>query len=603
MADFFAELKRRHIYRVAAAYAVVAWVLLQLVNNVAPVLDLPIWVARAFLLLLVIGFPITLLIAWMRELTPADSMATRAASGRLDWALMGALIVVIGLVSYQQLAPATGARTAQQAGIASNSSQPGGISVAVLPFANLSGDASQEFFSDGMTEEITTALTKVSALRVVGRESAFQFKGQKTDMRAIGQALGALYLIEGTVRKAGERVRISAQLTRADSGVNLWAENYDRELKDIFATQSDVAQAIAGALRVPLGLQQGETLVRNRTKDLESYDQYLRAKALVRARGPKPVTDAANLLEQVVARDPNFAPAWALLAQAYALTPQYYLLGARSDAPIEEARRVVDASLPKADAAARRAIQLDPNDADGYSSLALAQSYGGKLLSAEDLFKQALALDPNNPDTLHQYGNLLAGVGRLKEALAMKQRLRVLEPFVPIYNSNTAAILWLNGQNDAAIVMLKALPPGLTRGNLAEIYASMGRYSEAADALLEINRDGFPPGTVEAAARLLRTAPAPTVSQQTLPLVGVLGFVYLHVGAADRMLDYYEHNFEAGYSLPIGTALFWHPVRAAVRKTERFKAYLRANGYVDYWRAKGWPDLCRPMGADDFACE
>src|SRR5258706_13148468 len=141
--NFFAELKRRHIYRVAAAYAVVAWVLLQIVNNVAPVLDLPVWIARAFLLLLVIGFPITVLIAWMRELAPADGATERAAAGKLDWALMGALVVVIGLVSYEQLSRVPGAGTAQQSSVAPAT----GISIAVLPFANVSGDTGQEFFS------------------------------------------------------------------------------------------------------------------------------------------------------------------------------------------------------------------------------------------------------------------------------------------------------------------------------------------------------------------------------------------------------------------------------------------------------------------------
>ena len=254
----------------------------------------------------------------MRELAPADGATARATTGKLDWALMGALVVVIALVSYQQLAPTTGARTAQQASVAPT---PGGISIAVLPFANVSGDAGQEFFSDGMTEEISAALANVKSLRVIARTSAFQFKGQNGDVRAVGQALGATHLIEGSVRKAGDRVRITAQLVQADNGSQLWSENYDRQLTDIFAIQEDIAQAIAASLRVPLGLAQGDTLVRDRTKDLESYDQYLRARALVRARGQKPVADAIALLEPVVARDPGFAPAWALLAQAYVLVP------------------------------------------------------------------------------------------------------------------------------------------------------------------------------------------------------------------------------------------------------------------------------------------
>src|SRR5882672_8802282 len=252
MGNFFAELKRRHIYRVVAAYAVVAWLLLQLVNNVAPIMDAPVWVARSALLFLVLGFPIAIFFAWMRELPPADAVRPVKATVT-DWALIGVLVVVIALVSYQQFAQTrsatelSGVEAARRAAAA-----PAGISIAVLPFVNLSGDAGQEFFSDGMTEEITSALAKVPTLRMVGRTSAFQFKGQNKDLRAIGQSLGATYLIEGSVRKAGERVRVTAQLVKADDGIGLWTDNYDRELKGIFAMQEDIAQAIAGALRVPL---------------------------------------------------------------------------------------------------------------------------------------------------------------------------------------------------------------------------------------------------------------------------------------------------------------------------------------------------------------
>ena len=153
----------------------------------------------------------------------------------------------------------------------------------------MSGDAAQEFFSDGMSEEITSALAKIPDLRVVGRESAFQFKGEKKDLRAIGQSLNATHLIEGSVRKVGDRVRITAQLVQADNGLNVWTDSYDREMTDVFAIQEDIATAIAGALRMPLGLKQGERLVSNRSIDPESYQQYLRAKAMVRARGQKPI--------------------------------------------------------------------------------------------------------------------------------------------------------------------------------------------------------------------------------------------------------------------------------------------------------------------------
>ena len=598
MANFFAELKRRHIYRVAAAYAVVAWVLLQLINNVAPILDLPPWVARAFLLLLVIGFPVALMFAWIQQLAPAPAVPVQAVTGKSNrkpaglWSFLrrrfdksGGSAASQGAVTHPVVSPTPSAS----------------ISIAVLPFANMSGDAGQEFFSDGMTEEITAALAKVSGLMVIGRTSAFTFKGQNKDLRAIGQALGTTHLVEGSVRKAGDRVRITAQLIRADNGVHLWTESYDHQLTDIFAVQEDIAQAVAGALCVPLGLKQGERLISNRTKDVESYDQYLRAKAMVRARGLKPLIDAAGLLEQVVARDPNFAPAWAMLGLACALTPNYY--PAWFCGSVEELRSIVDEALPRAESAARRAIQLDPNHADGHLSLGVTQDRRGKFLHAEELYLKALTLDSNNPDALHAHSLLLAGVGRLKEALAIRRHLQALEPFVPVFNWNTANVLALNGQLDDAITMIKALPTGVGRSDLARSYAAMGRYGEAADALLEIPSGNYPSEIVKEAARLLRTAPAKVDLPQSTPRLGFLNFVYLHIGASDRALAFYEGNVQAGYLISASVALLWHPSYAPLRKTERFKAFVRKAALVDYWRKRGWPDLCRPTSADDFVCD
>ena len=231
----------------------------------------------------------------------------------------------------------------------------------MLPFLNLSGDASQEFFSDGMTEEITSALAMVPDLKVVARTSAFQFKGEKNDMRAVGQALNATHLIEGSVRKDGNRVRITAQLIEVGKGTHLWSENYDRQLSDIFATQEEIARTVVGSLMAPLGLAPGERLVSNRTTDAESYQQYLRAKALVRARAERARCDRPAGTD-VVARDPDYAPAWALLAQAYALTPNYHPALRRRDRGVAPRRGRV---ASEAEAAARRAIQLDPNSRTG----------------------------------------------------------------------------------------------------------------------------------------------------------------------------------------------------------------------------------------------
>jgi adenylate cyclase len=514
--------------------------------------------------------------------------------------LAGVLVAMIALISYRELTPQSSSQgdVAERAAAASEASA---VAIAVLPFLNLSGDASQEFFSDGITEEITATLAKVPDLRLVARTSAFQFKGQNRDIQGIGRQLHATHLIEGSVRKDGNHVRITAQLIEASSGFRVSTESYDGQLRDIFTTQEDIARTIVGALMAPLGLAPGENLVNNRSIAPESYEQYLRAKALVRGRRIPQVNQGIAILEQIVAHDPNYAPAWALLALAYDVAPTTpeWLSGA-----LDEARRTVDASLPKAETAARRAILLDPNLADGHASLGRLQVVRGNLLGAEESYLKALALDPDNPDVLQLYGNLLAEVGRLKESLAMMRRLLSEEPFVPIYGANAAAVLWLNGQDDAAIAILEAIPPSINTGvMLSNIYAATGRYSEAVNAVLAMPSGTLLPGTAESAARLLRTAPAKVASSQALPRLGDLGSVYLHVGAANRALEFYEFEVDVGYSAAISGALLWHPSYARVRKTERFKLYAHKAGLVDYWRAKGWPEFCHPIGAHDYACD
>ena len=478
----------------------------------------------------------------------------------------------------------------------------GAVSIAVLPFTNLSADPEQEFFSDGITEEITAALARIPDLTVIGRTSAFQFKGKSQDLRTIGQALGAGYLIEGSVRKAGDRVRITAQLIRADSGAHLWAENYERDLTDIFAVQQEIAGAIAGALRIPLALQPDDKPVL--AIDAGAYESYLRAKAMLRgqqaARGLQQVLDVVKLLEQVVERDPQFAPGWATLAGAYDRMPLYstaLLTGSSS-----ELRNLSAQYAQRAGDAAQRAIRLDPNLAEGYMSLAFTDVSRRNMSQALDNITRALSLDPTNPDVLAAYRNILLEVGRVEESLAAQQRVVALEPFVPRFKMNLATNLWLVGQDDAAIEILSASAPAdraaIRQVTLAMIYAARGRYGEAADTLMSLPPELFPAATVETAARLLRAAPSANSSGGDHQL-GALGFIYLHIGQPDRVVEFYEATLEAGYS---GMAPLWHKAYEPVRKTEQFKALVQRARLPEFWRARGWPAFCRPTGADDFAC-
>jgi TolB-like protein len=609
MMKLLAELKRRQMFRVAAAYAVVAWLILQVVNNIAPGLNLPNWAITLVIVLLGAGFPVALLFCWIQQLAPAGDAPVQAKSSRLDWTIAGGLAAVIALIIYQQLAPAYERDAERQASLApgaGSEAQTVGISIAVLPFVNLSDDRAQEFFSDGMTDEISGALARVQNLRVIARSSAFQFKGQNQDVRGVGRALGASHLVEGSVRKAGERLRITAQLVRAGDGVQLWSENYDRNLTDIFAIQEEIAQAIAGALRVPLGLTQGESLVPNRTNDLQSYQQYLLARSELRARGTG-VAQAIAILEPLVARDPNYAPASALLAFAYYLLPTYS--GDARSLPIEEARRSLQASREKAEAAARRAIASDPTHATAQGALAAIEHSRGRWAVAEQLYQKALMLDPGDPETLTIYSNMLAGTGRLKDALAVKERLRIAEPFVPVYNINRAPVMILNRQIPETIQLLESIPANAAGGfarnvYLAWAYSVAGRRAEAADTLLLITSNQVTRQTVEDAARVLRTAPARTATPSSMPRIdNEMAFVYAQIGMLERTLDFPERTIELNYVMPISMFILWAPEVAPLRKTERFKAFVRKAGIVDYWRERGWPDLCRPVGADDFECD
>jgi TolB-like protein/Flp pilus assembly protein TadD len=590
----------------SVAYVALAYGVQHGVVLTSEAFDWPHAVTGISMLLLALGLPLVMTFAWYHG-ERASRQFTKA-----ELSILSALLVIGSLLFYAFVQPsaevAAGPRLAvQQASVAAaraaSASVGNAISIAVLPFLNLSRDPDQEFFSDGMTEEITSALAKVPDLRVVARTSAFEFKGKNVNIKAMGLELGATHLIEGSVRKAGNRLRITAQLIKADDGTHIWAESYDRDLTDIFAVQEDIARAITASLRMPLGLAQGESLVRNRTKDEATYENYLRAKALVRARGLGPLAEATKLLEDVVARDPDFSPAWALLGLDYVLTVNYhpaFLSGA-----IEQVRPVVETVLPKAEAAGKRAIVLDPKNPNGYATLGFVEFSRGKFLSAGDLYREALALDAEDPDALSGYSLMLSDLGYEKQALADRQRLEVLEPYVSVFNRLTAYIFGLNGQNETAVRMLKALPPEtpLLVNNLAVIYAKLGRYGQAADLLLSTPPGTFLPGTVEAAARQLRSAPATAAAPQSLPQLGAASFVYLYGGAPEGILGWYEDKLKIGFTGAGWVGILWTPEFAAWRKTERFKAYMRAVGMVDYWRKNGWPDLCRPMGADDFVCD
>ena len=601
MAEFFAELKRRQMFRVAAVYAVVAWLLLQVVNNLTPGLNLPTWVATSVIVVLALGFPVALIFAWIHQLAPADGATVGGKASGLDWVLVGGLGIVILLIGYQQLAPSRQASV--DAARMAAASRAGAVSLAVLPFTNLSSDPEQEFFSDGMTEEITAAIAKIPDLRVIARTSAFQFRDQNRDIQRIGQLLKATHFIEGSVRKAGDRVRITAQLIRADDGTNVWAESFDRQLTDIFAIQEDIARAIAVSLRMPLNLPSGEQLVSERAISPQSHESYLRARNFLRMRDPNSIAEAIRLLDAAVARDPDFAPAWGLLGTAYhfeLLVHPAVLTGS-----IGEARPIVTEKLAKGTAAAERAIKLNPKSTDGLFALAQMLGDAGDSITSMELTRQVLALDPDQPEALQRQSIQLAHMGYVKEALPIRDHLLAVEPFVPAFKSVTGRLLFADGQTEAAIAILEPLTRAI---QLPEVYASQGRFKEAADLLRSLS-EALPPGLQDAtlsrylatAERLLRSAPNPAPASDR-PDLGILDWVYVHVGDPERMMGAFDKGVQMGFQAGGNNGTEWAPVYAAVRKTARFKKFIRDSGIFAYWQKNGWPERCRPTAGDDFEC-
>jgi len=607
MAGLWRRVYERKIVQWSVAYVALAYGVQHGVVLTAEAFEWPHAVQQASMLLLAVGLPVVVTFAWYH-----GERASRRISGP-ELTIIAILLAMGSLFFYVLVRPAedvTASRVPAGVAAARNAAADphGAISVAVLPFVNLSSDKEQEFFSDGMTEEITTALAKVPDLRVVGRTSAFQFKGNNKDLRSIGQSLSATHLIEGSVRKAGNRLRITAQLIKADDGTHLWAEDYDRELTDVFAIQEDIARAITASLHMTLGLKPGENLVNNRNIDAGSYEKYLRAGALIVGRGGEPTIaqeirnsmEAVTLMEEVVAKNPSYAPGWALLGGAYSV---HLNNNTRAGVAVGEARRFVEELRPKGEAAIQRALQLDPNQPLANAQQAYFLRSRGKLAEAEEWLKKSLALDPSNSNTLFLAGMFHGSVGRVKEGLEFYEKGNAVDPFYPNLAAETAQERWVSGQNDSAIALAKTLRSNNRATLLALIYASLGRNGEAADSLM----DGNPNAAAIETARLLRMMPQkiPTVGELS-PIEVVSGAnldaLYIYLGASDRALTDYERRAEMGY-VQGNRALVWHPSYAPVRKTERFKALMRKVGLFDYWKAKGWPAQCHPTTGDDFACE
>jgi TolB-like protein/Tfp pilus assembly protein PilF len=444
--SLIAELKRRNVFRVGAAYAIVAWLLVEVASVVLPTFKTPEWVMQTFTFLLILGFPIALIFAWAFELTPegikreiavdpAESIKQQAGR-KLDFAIIGLLAVAVVYFAVDKFVLEQAEVTAES--VAREKS------IAVLPFVNMSADPDQEYFADGISEELLNTLVRMGGLQVAGRTSSFSFKGSDADLKTIGATLGVGAILEGSVRKAGNRVRITAQLIEAERGFHLWSETYDRKLDDIFAIQDEIARSIAHALRLELGLSAQQNPNPGRTENLEAFSASLKGLELFNKQSVPAIQAALPWFERAVELDPGFAGAHVMISFVHS---NLFTRGAVTREAFEgPAKRAID-----------RALELDPGSSEAYGALGFFRQLTGDLGGAEAAYRRGLELNPNDADVLGNYGYMLSNsLSRPDEAVRYLRKAVALDPLVPINRSLLGEALAAAGQLDEAIRLLRS---------------------------------------------------------------------------------------------------------------------------------------------------
>jgi TolB-like protein/tetratricopeptide (TPR) repeat protein len=477
MGQLIQELKRRNVIKVAIAYAIAAWLLIEVTATTFPILRLPEWTATFVTVLLMIGFPLALIFAWAFELTPEglkrendvdrSQSITHSTGRKLDFVIIGAMAVALLYFAV------THDWSGKQEPV-----EPGEItSIVVLPLDNLMNDPQQDYFVDGMHEALITELSKIQALNVISRTSALRYRNTEKSVPEIALELGADAIVEGSVLRAGSRVRVTAQLIEARSDHHLWADNFDRELSDILALHSDLARAIVGEIRVAVTPEEESRFANAGSVNPEVYELYLKGRYFCGKGTPEGMGSAIQYLQQAIARDPGYAPAHAELASCY--TDNSYL---EYLPPLEV--------YPKAKAAAIRALSIDDQLAEAHTALAAVYyQMEWKFLEAEKSLKRAIELHPNNLRTLIYYAWMLGETGRFEEGMVPARRAQALDPLSVMANIAVAEIYYLSRNYDEAIKEYSKnldLSPNdpLMNFFLAWPYEQKGMFKEAI-ALLE----------------------------------------------------------------------------------------------------------------------
>src|SRR3954451_13350592 len=465
--NFFAELKRRNVYKVAVAYAVVAWLLMQVASQIFPFFEIPNSVVRLVILLLVIGFPIALIIAWAFEVTPegikrtetADAAGLRSHGGAWIYVVLIGAALSVGLFFVGRYTAGNATRQVSEVTTAIPEK-----SIAVLPLINESGDPKDEYFSDGLSEELIAALAQISGLKVIGRSSSFRFKERHEDPKAIGQKLGVSTLLEGTVRKQDDRVRIVAELVNAGDGIALWTRTFDRELRDIFSLQQEIARAVAESLKVTL-LGSNEKSAQMASNSVQAHNAYLQAHFHFQRRNLEDYRTAITYFDQAIQFDPNYALAYAERAEVWTMIGD--LAGERATA------------YPKARSDAEKAVEIAPALAEAHAALGWVRFFGEwKFAEGLSELKRAKELSPANPTANDLLARVIVYLGHIDEAERQAREAVELDPLSVATQFNLARVLLYAGkleEADAAGRKIAELQPSSSSSHRWQVFVAVQR--------------------------------------------------------------------------------------------------------------------------------
>jgi TolB-like protein/Tfp pilus assembly protein PilF len=530
ISNFIQELKRRNVFKVGTAYAIAGWIIIQVFDTISPQLGFPEWVAPLVTTLVLIGFPLALIFAWAFELTPEgiekskDVDITESVTASTGKKLNG---LIIGVLSFGLLfLLIERIFFAESTIFDSDAIDIENASIAVLPFVNMSSDQSNEYFSDGLSEELLNGLANIEGMQVAGRTSSFSFKEKNEDLRIIAEQLGVKHILEGSVRKDGNQIRITAQLVQADNGFHLWSETYDRELEGIFAIQEEISRKVVEELKVRLLPVDEEEIAKRPTDDIEAYNAFLEATQLEVSRSPEDLETAIKLYEQAIEIDPTFTEAYARLAIAYGLLNQY---GNLSFAEM----------LEKMDTNINKALLINPNLGIVYRALGFYQNQRleeNALVAAENAYRKAIELTPNDA---YAYNSLYIAIkGRSeKEAYRYLEKAYQLDPLSNPIAVNYASLFLVRKEYEKGIELLDkviARAPDYTSAHRAKI------------STLALIPNGDLDKAFIASHKALKENPE---SLEILSLIVALSSDLDLIPArkyySDKMLELYPSNFDA----------------------------------------------------------